>query len=132
MTLNELYALAEADGIPVYAFPCSAPAMSIQLDGTCAIAIDPLQLESEAEERVRLAHELGHCETWAFYDRSCPLQTIRRMEYRAEKWAVTHLLTRSDFQRAFDAGYREIWELADYFNLPESTVRKAANYYDIP
>ena len=66
--LEELYRLAEAHHIPVYCFPlprCQALSV-MDAEGDCQIGIDPMQLESEADEAVKLAHELGHCETGSF------------------------------------------------------------------
>ena len=60
-----LYDLAEEHGIPVYWFDLyTAESLSvIQEDGNCAIALDPWRMPTLADEKVKLAHELGHCET---------------------------------------------------------------------
>ena len=60
-TLEKHY-LAEEDGIPVYWFNLEqAESLSFNApDGTYAIAMDPWHLVSVTEEKVKLAHELGH------------------------------------------------------------------------
>ena len=73
----ELHRLAEAEGIPVIRF--SLPengSLSIQDgQGQCYIGMD--ELETEAQRKVHLAHELGHCLTGSFYNRYAP-RDLRR------------------------------------------------------
>ena len=69
--LLELYDLAEQHQTPVYWFDLgAAESLSLQMeDGSCAIAMDPWRIPTLSDEKVKLAHELGHCETGAFYNR---------------------------------------------------------------
>ena len=66
--LLELYDLAEIHNIGVYWFDLgAAESLSLQTeDGSCAIAMDPWRIPTLSDEKVKLAHELGHCETGAF------------------------------------------------------------------
>lgn len=69
--LLDLYGLAEEHGTEIYWFDLgTAESLSLPLeDGSCAIAMDPWRMSTLADEKVKLAHELGHCETGAFYNR---------------------------------------------------------------
>ena len=129
--LLDLYDLAEAHGTRVYWFDLeSAESLSMPLaDGTCAIALNPWRMDTIADEKVKLAHELGHCEEGAFYNRWAALDDRRKQERRAEKWAIKKLLPMEKLCRAFAEGYRESWELAEYFDLPEGFVRQAMEFY---
>lgn len=70
-----LYRFAEQQGIDVDYFPThKVGAFSIPVNGTFSIAIDPRKLESTADETVKLAHELGHCQYGGF-DSHHPLQS---------------------------------------------------------
>ena len=61
------------------------PSMSIMdEDLNCAIIMDHNKIHSQAEELVYRAHEIGHCETGAFYNENS-LELRSRMEYRANK-----------------------------------------------
>ncbi len=71
----ELYQLAGNQGHDVYCYTdenLSAVSIKNSEDGSCAIAINPYQLESPVDEKYKLAHELGHCETVSFYTRCSP------------------------------------------------------------
>lgn len=131
MNLMDLYSIAECDGIDVNCFPLhKRDSVAFQdNDGVCYIAIDPFKLSSTADERVKLAHELGHCETGAFYNRYSPYDIRGKHEIRARRWAVRQLVPRSDLERAVLHGLTEVWELADYFQVTEAFMQTAMDYY---
>lgn len=131
MTLTELYARAEAEGVTVDAFPLrSREAMSMMdEDGQCHIAIDPRQLRSGADEKTKLSHELGHCEAGAFYNRYAPLDVPARYEHRADKRAIYMLIPWDELCTQLRAGRRSVWELADWFGVTEAMMQKALRLY---
>lgn len=132
--LFSLYQYAEQQNIPVD-FPTmrAAEALSVPLpDGTCAVAIDPSKLEGTADETEKLAHELGHCATGAFYSCYAPLDERGRCETRAERWAIRQVLPYKALKRAMKQGFTEPAQLAEYFEVPEQMVRKAIEYYTGP
>ena len=62
--LMGLYRLAEEQGVTVDCFRLGArESISIQEGEECFIAIDPFRLSSSQDEKMKLAHELGHCVT---------------------------------------------------------------------
>ena len=69
--LQEFYRIAEQQNISVDLFPLQMREALSLMDscGDCHIAIDPQKLKGEPDERAKLAHELGHCLTGAFYNR---------------------------------------------------------------
>ena len=86
---------------------------------------------TEAERKVHLAHEIGHCMTGAFYRPYSPLETRSRCEYKANMWMIEHLLPKERLEAAFTDGITEVWELAEHFDVPEETVRFACyEYFD--
>ena len=133
MELLELYQLADAEHIPVYSFdlPQTHSLSLMNNDGSCAVAIDPFGLNSTKDEKIRLAHELGHCVTGSFYNRYSDFDIKARSEYRADKWAIKKLIPKDELQAAFEQGYTEPWDLAEYFNVTEEFIIKAVNYYRI-
>ena len=74
-------------------------------------------------------HELGHAATGALHKVDSPYELIERSEYRADRWAAEHFLPAEDFREAFQSGCTELWQLAEYFDMPESDVQKALTYW---
>lgn len=132
MELLELYQLSDAEHIPVYSFdlPQTHSLSLMNNDGSCAVAIDPFGLNSTKDEKIRLAHELGHCVTGSFYNRYSDFDIKARSEYKADKWAIKKLIPKDELQAAFEQGYTEPWNLAEYFNVTEEFIIKAVNYYN--
>lgn len=130
MNLVNLYRLAESESIPVYCFELPLTrSMSVCNNELCAIAIDPFALESTAQEKVLLGHELGHCVTGSFYNRYSDYDVKAKAEYKADKWAVKKLIPKDELKSAADSGITEVWELAEYFNVTEDFVKKAIYIY---
>lgn len=129
--LQRLYDLAAEHGTQVFWFDLeTAESLSMPLaDGSCAIAMDPWRLHTLADEKVKLAHELGHCETGAFYNQHAARDLRQKHERRADKWAVKKLLPEEKLIKAYFQGYRDPWEMAEYFDVTEAFVRKAFDLY---
>ena len=108
--LVELYRLAEGARIGVDRFPLgSVEALSLQDgSGRCHIALDPAQLRGTADEKRKLAHELGN---------------------RAEKWAIKKLVPKDELCEAYLEGVTAAWELAERFGVPEPFMRRVMAYY---
>ena len=131
MDNSDLYQIAEQDHIGVFAFSLpETQSMSTMLpDGYMAIGIDDRAMTSTAEERVHLAHELGHCMTGSFYNPYSPLDIREKHEYRADRWAIQRLMPQDQVIDAVKHGITEVWELAELFGVTEQLVRKAVDYY---
>ena len=132
----ELYEYAEAQGYDVYWYSFDTgqvPCVSVPLaDGSCAIALDPYQFKSLADEKYKIGHELGHCETGSFYSRAASIKERARAEVRADRWTIRKLLPFNEMKAAIAQGNTELYELAEYFSLPESVIRQAIDYYTGP
>lgn len=125
-----LYQIADNNNIDVYSYPLhETRSMCISDDGGYCIGIDTELLQDTATERVHLSHELGHCITGAFYNRYSPYDIRARHEHTADKWAIKKLIPLHELQTAIRAGYREVWELAEYFSVTDDFMRKAFEYY---
>lgn len=128
MTIEDLYNLADDDGIVVEHQLIGHPALSVEWENG-AICIDPSQINSEAEYKDVLAHELGHCETKAFYHHHSPYETKARMERKAKKWEILHLVPLEDLREKVEE-HRDIWEIADFFGVPEKLIKEALEFYE--
>lgn len=127
MRLDELYEIAEREDIDIYAadLPLTQSMSIMDDDLNCYIGIDYDMIDSTTDEKRKLAHEIGHCVKGAFYNRHSKLDLISKHEYSADKWACETLLPKYEMQTAFENGYVEVWQLAEYFDITEDLVKKA-------
>lgn len=129
MELENLYDIAQNDNIGVYAFDLKeCESLSLLDSGNCFIAIDPLKIESEADEKVKLAHELGHCKTGSFYNAHSPFDVRTKHERTADKWAISNLIPENELKKACKY-CRNRWELSEHFGVPEDFMQKALDFY---
>ena len=94
-----------------------------------AIFLDITKLRSIKVYNGVCLHEVGHVATGALHKIDSPYETVERSEYRANRWGFENYLKVEEFKEAFAAGYTELWQLSDYFDLPEETIRKALSYW---
>ena len=128
--VTKLAVTAEQAGITIDYFPFEQlPAMSVYHDGRCSVAVNSRLSQTVPETVVDLAHELGHCMTYSFYNFETPLRTRSRCENRANRWAVHKLMPWKRVVRALYKGLTEVWELADYFDVTEDFVHLAISQY---
>ena len=131
MDICTLYDFAKQQNIEVLQYPMQENgSMSIMTDdGSCFIGIDHCVQDGNAQERVHLSHELGHCITGSFYNMHTAVDCRQRHENKADKWAVNYLIPVEDLDTAVANGCTEIWELAEYFGVTEQFMKKAVCYY---
>ncbi|MBQ8016170.1 MAG: ImmA/IrrE family metallo-endopeptidase [Clostridia bacterium] len=130
---NELYRIAEQSGTEIICFdlPQTVSVSVLSGGGSCYIGLDPFRIETTAQERVHLAHELGHCETGAFYSLHSAAETRGRCENRADRWAIKALVPFCELLSAFQSGITDLWALAEHFDVTEDFMRKALNHYRV-
>lgn len=129
METTKLYALAENRGITVDR--CALPrnkSISVNLNDQLFVALD-LALTG-IDEKVCLAHELGHCESGSFYNIYSPFDIREKHERRANIWAIKKLIPRYRFEKAIRNGYDNIYDLAEYFSVSCDFMQKAVEYYN--
>ena len=131
MTLTELYDISESENVPVYSFQMNeCESISVLQDGNCFVAIDPMKLQSETEEKEKLSHELGHCATGAFYNRYAACDICERHERRANIWSIKKLTPKDELLKALDDCFcTNRFELAEHFGVSEYFMQMALDYY---
>lgn len=129
--LCDLYEYAEQHDIDIDCFRMRhAESFSVHLgNGKLAIAIDPWKLRSRSDEACKIAHELGHCMTWSFYNRFACCDIVQRHENRADKWAIKKLVPKDELMEAINDGCTDLWQIADHFCITEDMAKKALCYY---
>ena len=127
-----LYILAEEQGYDVDDFPLhNTESLSACLPNDhCAIALDRAQLKGPSDELIKLAHELGHCETRSFYNEKSPADIRGRHEERANRWMYRKLVPRDELFALIE-DQRDIYEISEYFGVPEQIVTAAYEYYRV-
>lgn len=133
MTKSAVYSYARRHGHTIVKIPYKKIiSAAVQFpNGQCCIGIDLDKVQTDAEEKTILLHELGHCETGAFYTRWSPVDNRAKCEAAADRWAIRKELGYKKLCRAIQAGCTETYELADYFGVSEEMIRKALRYYKL-
>lgn len=130
MRTEALYRIAKKDNITldVFALP-ECKSLCVNMDNRFFIAIDPKVLSRNSEERVCLAHELGHCRTGSFYNLYSALDIRQKHENRADKWAINCLIPENELNKAISRGCHDVCSLAEHFCVTEDFVKKALKLY---
>lgn len=130
METIELYQDAQDADIPVVWLDIPENgSMCIQTGQRCYIGMDRGVKHDEMDERVHLAHELGHCMTGAFYNRWAARDVRQKHEHRADKWAIQRMIPETALDDAVADGCTDIHTLAEYFSVTEDFMRKAVCWY---
>ena len=132
MTITDLLIECDQKNIPVFfkSLPLTE-SVSICFDRQCCIGIDDSDM-TEAQKKTHLAHEMGHCETGAFYCAFSPIDNRSKHEHTANMWAIRKLLPPDQLLHAMEEGDREVWQLAERFDVSEDLIRFAVyEYFDI-
>ena len=108
---------------------CPQPGATVRDQGFYAVFLDFTKIPSTRVLRGVCCHELGHAATGALHKVDSPFELVERSEYRAARWVAENYLTAEMFREAFSAGYTELWQLAEYFDLPEECIVPALTYW---
>lgn len=131
MTLKSFYEFADKSNIPVIPFPLGDLEAMSYMDnkGRSYIGIDPERISSEQDEKMKLAHELGHAAQGAYYNRYAACDVWKKQENKADRWAFEHLVSKKEIHEAIKHGYVENWQLSELFDVPPETMARICHYY---
>ena len=128
--LSDFYSYCKNNNVEVIPYTgCPQAAATIRDEGFYAVFLDFSKIMSTRLLRGVCAHELGHVATGALHKVSSPYELVERSEYRANRYMAENFLTEEAFREAFAAGCSQLWELAEYFDLPEQDVKNALTYW---
>ena len=129
MNTKELYTLIEKTGITTHAVACpQSKAITLNFNGKKFIGIDPSVFKNEYDERLILAHEIGHALTDAYYSKQDSPNFVSRMENRADKKAIEILVPKNKLDAVLDE-HSTVFSLSEHFGVPEEIIKKAFWYY---
>ena len=128
--ISDFYGYCKNHNVDVIPFDgCPQPGATIRDDGFYAVFLDFTKIKSTKLLRGVCFHELGHIATGALHKVDSPYELVERSEYRANRWATETFLTEEAFREAFGEGYTELWQLSEYFDLPEQVIADALTYW---
>lgn len=130
--IDSLYDIAEKNNIPIDEnCPKNIKSMSVRFyDGSKVIGLSDDD-DTEYTKLERLAHEMGHCMTESFYEGYSPFEIREKHEYKANAWAVNEIVPFAELCKAVKKGYRELWELAEHFNVSSRFMEKAITIHSL-
>lgn len=127
--MNALLAVAEENQICVeFADIPLNGSVSVQYGDGMYIGLD-YRLETVADRRVHMAHELGHCVSGGFYSPYAIYDIREKHEYRANKWAIRRLMPQDEVNKAVAQGYDTAFLLAERFDVTPDFAQRAINLY---
>ena len=127
--ISDFYDYCKSHDVDVIPYMgCPQPGATIRDEGFYAVFLDFSKIQSTRLLRGVCCHELGHVATGALHKVDSPYELAERSEHRAIRWAAETYLTEEAFREAFTAGFTEIWQLSEYFDLPEPDIQAALRY----
>ena len=130
--LSDFYGYCKENRVEVIPFDrCPQPGATVRDQGNYAVFLNFARIRSARLLRGICLHEMGHVATGALHKVSSPYELAERSERRACRWTAEHFLTEEAFREAFQAGYTELWQLAEYFDLPEADIQSALQYWTV-
>ncbi len=128
--ISDFYQYCKQNQVDVIPYDgCPQPGATVRDDGWYAVFLDFTKIRSTRLLRGVCFHELGHVATGALHKVDSPYELVERSEYRATRWATENYLTEEAFRTAFAEGCTELWQLSDYFDLPERCITDALTYW---
>lgn len=104
-------------------------AATIEYQDNYGIFLNYNNFINSADEFRVLSHEYGHCKTGATHKLYSPYQLIEQHEYRANRAAVLEFLPFDKLLDAAENGCTEVWQIAEYLNMPNEFVALAIDVY---
>ncbi len=128
--ISDFYDYCKANQVDVIPYAgCPQPGATVRDQGLYAVFLDFTKIRSTRLLRGVCCHELGHIATGALHKVDSPYELVERSEYRAARWVTENYLTEEAFRDAFAAGCTELWQLSEYFDLPERVIADALTYW---
>ena len=128
--LSDFYHYCRENQVEIIPFLGSpSPGATIRDQDFYAVFLDFSQIPTTRFLRGVCYHELGHVATGALHKVDSPYELVERSEYRAMRWGASQFLTPERFRAAFHDGCRELWQLAEYFDMPEEVIADAYAYW---
>lgn len=128
--LNEVYLKIKNAGIELFDFKIkNYDAATIKYGETYGIFADFCEFSDLKSEFIAMAHEYGHCISGTTHKIYSPYELIEQHENRANRAAVHEFLPYEMLLEALNNGNGELWQIAEYLDMPERFVEQAIELY---
>lgn len=123
---EQLLKEAEEEGLEVISWSLQGKTKGLYYNGTIAISES---ITTTAEKTCVLAEELGHYYTSCGNIIDTSNVNNRKQEIKARRWAVKRIVTLKNIIKAYKAGCRNMYEMAEYLDITEGFLIKAFETY---
>lgn len=86
-------------------------------------------IETRCQKAAVLCEEIGHYETATGNILDQSITWNRKQEFQGRIWAYNRLIGLEGILRAYKAGCRNRYEMAELLEVPEDTLQEALDYY---
>jgi len=124
--MTSLLEMAEEEGIEVCEIKLPCGLKGFYCNGIIALN---KSIETNAERRCILAEELGHYYNTIGDILNMKINSNKKQEQRAREWAFEKLVPFNELVITYDNGYKNVYELAEYFDVTEDFMNEAILYY---
>ena len=135
-TLNEVYndllALDVTFFAAGYRLSGDCDAVTIKLGRNFGVFLDIDRIRTIRQEKEAVIHEWAHIVTDATYGVDAPVAIRQKAEETARRAEIKKLLPFEKMRGVIQAGYTQIYELSEFFNVSEEMVLEAIDYYTGP
>jgi len=123
---EELLREAKREGVEVISWSLKGNTKGAYYNGVIALGKN---ITTTAEKTCVLAEELGHYYTSYGDIIDTSITANRKQEVKARRWAVKRLAPLKSIIKAFEAGCRSMYEMAEYLGVTEEFLREAFHNY---
>lgn len=124
--MTNLLDIVEYEGIEIHEIELPHRIKGLYYDKSIAIN---KRLETNKERKCVLAEELGHYFTSIGDILNLKVESNRKQEIRARNWAIQKLVPFEELVLAFNEGYTNVYELAEYFDVTEDFMKESILFY---
>ena len=124
---EELLREAEREGVEVISWSLKGNTKGAYYNGVIALGKN---ITTTAEKTCVLAEELGHYYTSYGNILDTSNTNNRKQEVKARRWAVKRLVPLKSIIQAYEAGYRNMFEVAEYIGVTEEFLIRAFEAYN--
>lgn len=129
---NELLSMRVNVFSGCYHLSGSCDSTVVRLGDQYGIFLDIDRIRTARQELEAVSHEWAHVVTGTTYNLDAPEENRQKAETRAKRAQIQRLLPYDALSSAMKEGDREVWQLAEKFDVSEDLIRQAVDYYTGP
>lgn len=112
-----------------YHFSGDCDAATIKINQHFGVFLDIDKIRTLRQEKEAVVHEWAHIACDATYGVDAPASVKQKAETRASRVEIEVSVPFADLRKAIWSGITTTYELSEHFNVTESMIDKAIEYY---